>query len=80
MPVLVRTVTTKFRHLLMLAAARDIQIVPHWLSSGNNTLADALSRNNFADIANICPHWQDLSALSRPRGFLPELLNSMQAI
>jgi hypothetical protein len=65
--------------LLILAAARDIQIVPHWLPSGENTLADALSRNNLEDIANICPHWQDLSALNRPRGSLPELLDSTQA-
>ncbi|KAF4769439.1 hypothetical protein HAV15_008849 [Penicillium sp. str.  len=32
------------KSLLILAAARDIQIVPHWLPSGENTLADALSR------------------------------------
>ncbi|KAI3244694.1 hypothetical protein CBS147309_9556 [Penicillium roqueforti] len=32
------------KSLHILAAARDIQIVPHWLPSGENTLADALSR------------------------------------
>jgi hypothetical protein len=67
------------KSLLILAAARDIHIVPHWLPSGENTLADALSRNNLEDIANICPHWQDLSALNRPRGSLHELLSSIQA-
>ncbi|KAJ5413732.1 hypothetical protein N7509_000359 [Penicillium cosmopolitanum] len=67
------------KSLLILAAARDIQIVPHWLPSGENTLADALSRNNFQEVANICPHWQDLSVLNRPRGSLHELLSSMQA-
>ena len=67
------------KSLLILAAARDIQIVPQWLPSGENTLADALSRNNFQEVANICPHWQDLSVLNRPRGSLHELLSSMQA-
>lgn len=67
------------KSLLILAAARDIHIVPHWLPSGENTLADALSRNNLEDIANICPHWQDLSVLNRPRGSLHELLSSMPA-
>ena len=67
------------KSLLILAAARDIQIVPHWLPSEENALADALSRNNFQEVANICPHWQDLSVLNRPRGSLHELLSSMQA-
>jgi hypothetical protein len=67
------------KSLLILAAARDIQIMPHWLPSGENTLADALSRNNFQDVANICPHWQDLSVLNRPRGSVHELLSSMKA-
>ncbi|KAF4771974.1 hypothetical protein HAV15_011132 [Penicillium sp. str.  len=31
------------KSLLILAAARDIHIVPHWLPSGENKLADALS-------------------------------------
>ncbi|KAG2005332.1 hypothetical protein GB937_008875 [Aspergillus fischeri] len=68
------------KSLLILAAARDIQIVPRWLPSGENTLADALSRNNLQEVANICPHWQDLSVLNRPRGSLRELISSMQAI
>jgi hypothetical protein len=67
------------KSLLILAAARDIHIVPHWLPSGENKLADALSRNNLEDIANICPHWQDLSVLNHPRGSLHELLSSIQA-
>ncbi|KAJ5982416.1 hypothetical protein N7451_012516 [Penicillium sp. IBT 35674x] len=67
------------KSLLILGAARDIHIVPRWLPSRENTLADALSRNNLEDIANICPHWQDLSVLNRPRGSLHELLSSMQA-
>lgn len=67
------------KSLHILAAARDIQIVPHWLPSGENTLADALSRNNCQEVANICPHWQGLSVLNRPRGSLHELLSSMQA-
>ncbi|EED11627.1 conserved hypothetical protein [Talaromyces stipitatus ATCC 10500] len=68
------------KSLLILAAARDIQIVPHWLPSGENTLADALSRNNFQEIANLCPHWQDLSVLNRPHGSLCELISLVQAI
>jgi hypothetical protein len=68
------------KSLLILAAARDIHIVPHWLPSGENTLADALSRKILEDIAHICPYWQDLSVLNRPRGSLHELLSSMPAI
>lgn len=68
------------KSLLILAAARDIQIVSRWLPSGENTLADALSRNNLQEVANICPHWQDLSVLNHPRGSLRELISSMQAI
>lgn len=67
------------KSLLILAAARDIHIVPHWLPSGENKLADALSRKNLEDISNICPHWQDLSVSNRPRGSLHELLSSIQA-
>jgi hypothetical protein len=66
------------KSLLILGAARDIQIVPHWLPSGENTLADALSRSKLLEIANICPHWQDLSVLSHQRGSLLEHLNIMQ--
>ncbi|KAJ5195502.1 uncharacterized protein N7498_008940 [Penicillium cinerascens] len=43
------------KSLLILAAARDIQMVPHWLPSWENTLADALSRNNFQEVANLSP-------------------------
>jgi ribonuclease HI len=46
------------RRILLLAAAHDIYIDAHWLSSEDNGLADALSRSNFAAIANLCPHWQ----------------------
>ena len=66
------------KSLLILASARDIQIVPHWLPSGKNTLADALSRNNFQEVASICPYWKDLSVLNCPRGSLHELLSSRQ--
>jgi hypothetical protein len=46
------------RRILLLAAAHDIYIDAHWLSSEDNGLADALSRTNFAAVANFCPHWQ----------------------
>jgi hypothetical protein len=63
------------KSLLILAAARDIHIVPDWLPSRENVLADALSRKNLKGVTNICPHWQDLSVLNRPRGSLRELLS-----
>ena len=45
------------RDILCIAAQNDILIEPKWLSSEENALADALSRSNKAQIANICPHW-----------------------
>jgi hypothetical protein len=46
------------RRILLLAAAHDILIDAYWLSSMDNSLADALSRANSVAIANLCPHWQ----------------------
>lgn len=46
------------RKILLLAAQNDISIEARWIRSSDNGLADALSRSNFASIANLCPHWQ----------------------
>ena len=44
--------------LLLLTAENNVIIEACWIKSGDNGLADALSRKNNASIANICPHWQ----------------------
>lgn len=43
---------------LLLAAKHDIKIIPHWIPSHENGLADALSRFNVEVVANLCPYWQ----------------------
>jgi hypothetical protein len=43
------------RKLLLLAAALDIELVPRWIPTAENTLADALSRREWRKIADICP-------------------------
>ena len=46
------------REILCIAAHHDITVEPRWLSSKDNALADALSRDNSTTVANLCPHWQ----------------------
>ena len=46
------------RQVLCIAAQYDIVIEPKWLSSEENVLADALSRSDYTQMANLCPHWQ----------------------
>ena len=46
------------RRVLCIAAQYDIIIEPKWLNSEENALADALSRSDYIQIANLCPHWQ----------------------
>lgn len=46
------------RKILLLAAEHDIKILPRWISSQQNGLADALSRFSIQTVANLCPHWQ----------------------
>ena len=46
------------REVLCIAARHDITVEPHWLSSEDNALADALSRHDSTTVANLCPHWQ----------------------
>ena len=46
------------QQVLLLAAAHDITLVPEWLPSAENSLADALSRLNLKAVTNLCPHWQ----------------------
>jgi hypothetical protein len=43
------------RKLLLLAAAWDIELVPRWIPTHENTLADALSRHEWRKIADISP-------------------------
>lgn len=47
------------RQVHLLAAKLDIIIEVQWISSGNNELADILSRRSFKALADICPHWQN---------------------
>ena len=46
------------REIFLLAAQKDIQIVPRWIQSEANSLADALSHFKYQTITNMCPHWQ----------------------
>lgn len=52
---------TPLREVLCLAARHDITLESRWLSSADNALADALSRDDTRAIANFCTHWQDPS-------------------
>ena len=47
------------RETMLIAARYDILIDARWIESEQNGLADGLSRRNFKQIANLCPHWQD---------------------
>lgn len=51
--------------LLTEAARFDIDLEPHWLPSAENSLADALSRSDLGTLADLCPHWQNYSSLTR---------------
>jgi hypothetical protein len=53
------------RKIAMLAALHDVQLTIHWIATAENALADALSRWDWARVANMCPHLQvqELSAL-----------------
>jgi hypothetical protein len=54
------------RELLVLAAALDIDVSATWISTNDNTLADALSRFQAAIITDLCPHWQNTALLQNP--------------
>jgi hypothetical protein len=43
------------RSLLVTAAAHDLELVPRWIPSSENSLADALSRREWRKIADLCP-------------------------
>jgi hypothetical protein len=55
------------RTLLLIASAKDITIVPKWIRSADNALADALSRFDVSAITNLCPHWQNHSQYTSRR-------------
>ena len=61
--------------LLSIAAAFDIEVQPHWLSSSENLLADALSRSDYATIANVCPQWMNSFPLRHQPGSLDNLFS-----
>ena len=46
------------RKILLLTAKHDIRIIPRWIPSEHNGLADALSRFSIQTVANLCSHWQ----------------------
>ena len=48
----------ELRAILLLAARNDIIIRPQWIPGNTNSLADALSRRNIKQIADLQPLWQ----------------------
>ena len=54
------------RQLLLIAAELDIKVEAIRISSGDNGLADALSRNEVDKIADWCPHWQMIPTTMPP--------------
>jgi hypothetical protein len=58
------------RHILLLASTYDIIIKPVHIPGITNEIADALSRFKWAQLANLCPHWQFPYPITPfPRGF-----------
>jgi hypothetical protein len=62
------------RKLLLLAAAWDIEVVPRWIPTLENTLAYALSRHERRKIAEISP-MSTQAALCAPPGHRPLYLH-----
>jgi hypothetical protein len=56
------------RRLLVKAAAFDLELVPCWIPTAENTLADALSRQEWRKIADLCPQLtqKNLTRLTPP--------------
>ena len=54
---------------LLLASKNDLELSPHWIPTGDNILADALSRFDRGRIANIAPQLLTLFGPQKP-GFL----------
>jgi hypothetical protein len=61
------------RKLLLLAAALDIELVPRWIPTAENTLADALSRHEWRKIADISPMLTQAALRTRTLSSLPTL-------
>src|ERR1700712_2930601 len=65
------------------SAKHDVFITAHWIPGGTNCLADALSRQNIEQIANLCPHWQSpyrfTNFLPTSKPLLPPLRTSGQS-
>jgi hypothetical protein len=58
------------RHILLLASTYDVIIKPVHIPGITNEIADALSRFNWTQLANLCPHWQFPYPITPfPRGF-----------
>jgi len=58
------------RRCLLLAAQYDLEIEVNWISTHDNTLADALSRFDFGKIANLEPQLIHPTSSLRNLGFL----------
>jgi hypothetical protein len=54
------------RSLLVKAAAFDLELVPRWIPTAENTLADALSRREWRKIADLCPQLTQKSLTPKP--------------
>jgi hypothetical protein len=54
------------RRLLVKAAAFDLELVPRWIPTAENTLADALSRREWRKIADLCPQLTQKSLRATP--------------
>lgn len=57
------------RRCLLLASRHDLELIPHWKPTGNNRLADALSRFDRDTITNLAPQLLPLFDHQNP-GFL----------
>ena len=58
------------RSFLLLAAKHDIKVETEWISTTDNTLADALSRFNFEKVADLAPQLLHPTSSLRDLGFL----------
>jgi hypothetical protein len=61
--------------LFSIAAALDIEVQPHWLPSSQKLLADALSRSDYGNIADVCPQWTSCFPLLCQPGSLDSLFS-----
>jgi len=58
------------RRCLLLATEYDLEIDARWIPTGDNMLADALSRFDYNRIANLAPQLIYATCNHRDHGFL----------